>query len=54
MVTLEEIQAVYYMVAATGVLVAAAFYIVNIRTNQRKQELKMNQDPYVRDPISIA
>ncbi len=31
MVSIEEIQAAYYMVAATGVLVAAAFYIINMR-----------------------
>ena len=31
MVTIEEIQAAYYMVAATGVLVAAAFYVLNLR-----------------------
>jgi hypothetical protein len=34
MVTIEEIQAAYYMVAATGVLVAAIFYILNLRTQQ--------------------
>jgi len=31
MVDLSEIQAAYYMVAATGVLVAAAYYVVNLR-----------------------
>ena len=31
MVTIEEIQAAYYMVAATGVLVAAAYYILNMK-----------------------
>jgi len=31
MVTIEEIQAIYYMVAATGVLVAAGYYILNMR-----------------------
>ena len=35
MVTIEEIQAAYYMVAATGVLVAAVYYIYNIRVNQK-------------------
>jgi hypothetical protein len=39
MVDLVEIQAAYYMVAATGVLVAAAYYVMNIRTNQKNQEL---------------
>jgi hypothetical protein len=35
MVDLSEIQAAYYMVAATGVLVAAAYYIQNIRINEK-------------------
>jgi hypothetical protein len=35
MVSIEEIQAAYYMVAATGVLVAAAYYVYNMRTNQK-------------------
>jgi len=35
MVDLAEIQAAYYMVAATGVLVAALYYIYNVRTNQK-------------------
>jgi len=45
MVDLAEIQAAYYMVAATGVLVAAAYYIMNIRTTQRnmKQTLETRQ-----------
>ena len=38
MVDLGEIQAAYYMLAATGVLVAAAYYILNIReTNKGRQ-----------------
>lgn len=41
MVDLEVIQSVYYMVAATGVLVAAVYYVMNIRTNQRNQELML-------------
>jgi fibrillarin-like rRNA methylase len=41
MVDLAEIQAVYYMVAATGVLIAAIFYILNIRISQRNQELML-------------
>jgi len=39
MVTIEEIQAAYYMVAATGVLVAAAFYVLNMRISQKNQEI---------------
>jgi hypothetical protein len=36
LVELAEIQAAYYMVAATGVLVAAAFYILNLQMAHRK------------------
>ena len=39
---LAEIQAAYYMVAATGVLVAAGFYILNLQT-QRKN-MRMSQE----------
>jgi hypothetical protein len=35
MVSFEEIQAAYYMVAATGVLVAAIYYIMNLRNAVR-------------------
>jgi hypothetical protein len=35
MVELTEIQAAYYMVAATGVLIAAIYYIYNVRTSQK-------------------
>ena len=41
MVELSEIQAAYYMVAATGVLVAAAFYIMNLRVSQRALRINM-------------
>ncbi|MCX6655794.1 MAG: hypothetical protein NTY03_11860, partial [Candidatus Bathyarchaeota archaeon] len=33
--------AAYYMVAATGVLVAAVFYILNLRISQKNQELSL-------------
>ena len=42
MVDLAEIQAAYYMVAATGVLVAAAYYVLNMRATQRN--MKTNLD----------
>jgi hypothetical protein len=42
MVDLGEIQAAYYMVAATGVLVAAVYYIYNMRVSQKN--LKANLD----------
>ena len=37
MVDLSEIQAAYYMVAATGVLVAAIFYVLNIKETMRNR-----------------
>jgi hypothetical protein len=42
MVDLTEIQAAYYMVAATGVIVAAVFYILNLQT--QKKNMKINQE----------
>jgi len=39
MVDLAEIQAAYYMVAATGVLVAAIYYVMNMRASRKAQEL---------------
>jgi len=45
LVDLGEIQAAYYMVAASGVLVAAVFYILNLRISQRNQEISLkNQE----------
>jgi hypothetical protein len=41
MVELSEIQAAYYMVAATGVLVAAIYYIYNMNATRRTQELAL-------------
>ena len=41
MVDLAEIQAAYYMVAATGVLVAAVYYVMNIRTTQRNMKANL-------------
>jgi hypothetical protein len=41
LVDLAEIQAAYYMVAATGVLIAAVFYLLNLRISQRNQELSL-------------
>lgn len=38
MVTIEEIQAAYYMVAATGVLIAVVFYIMNLRVQQENMK----------------
>ena len=41
MFDLAEIQAAYYIVAATGVLVAAIYYIYNMRISQRNTELSL-------------
>jgi hypothetical protein len=38
LVDLAEIQAAYYMVAATGVLVAAVYYVMTLRTTQRNMK----------------
>jgi len=44
MVDLAEIQAAYYMVAATGVLVAAIYYVFNMRATlqTRQAQILMN------------
>ncbi len=42
MVTIEEIQAAYYMVAATGVLVAAVYYIMNMRAAERNKKVQLS------------
>ncbi len=41
MVDLAEIQAAYYMVAATGVLIAAAYYVMNLRNTNKTHELQV-------------
>ena len=41
MVDLAEIQAAYYMVAATGVLVAAIYYVMTLRTTQRNMKASL-------------
>ncbi|MGD0805725.1 MAG: hypothetical protein ABSA11_16815 [Candidatus Bathyarchaeia archaeon] len=41
MVDLGEIQAAYYMVAATGVLVAAIYYILNLRETRRNGRIAL-------------
>jgi hypothetical protein len=43
LVDLGEIQAAYYMVAATGVLVAAVFYILNLRETTRSRRITFTQ-----------
>jgi hypothetical protein len=46
MVDLAEIQAAYYMVAATGVLVAAAYYILNMRATLETRQVQLFMDLY--------
>jgi hypothetical protein len=41
MVSLVEIQAAYYMMAATGVLVAAIYYILNLRTTLQTRQAQL-------------
>jgi hypothetical protein len=43
MVDLGEIQAAYYMVAATGVLVAAIYYVYNMREQRRNRRITLTQ-----------
>ena len=42
MVDLAEIQAAYYMVAATGVLVAAIYYVYNMRAAERNKKIQLS------------
>jgi hypothetical protein len=51
LVDLVGIQAAYYMVAATGVLVAAVFYILNLQAQQKnmKANLETRQAQLFRD-----
>jgi hypothetical protein len=44
MVDLAEIQTVYYMVAATGVLVAAVFYVLNMRETTRNRKVALTSN----------
>jgi hypothetical protein len=44
MVTLDEIQAVYYMVAATGVLVAAGYYVLNMKATLETRQIGLIQN----------
>jgi len=62
MIDLAEIQAAYYMVAATGVLVAAIFYVLNMRaTLQTRQAqlfmqiyLKTTEKSFMKDGLEIT
>ena len=41
MVSFQEIQTAYYMVAATGVLLAAIYYVLNIRTTLQTRQAQL-------------
>ena len=54
MVTFQDLQAAYYMVAATGVLVAAFYYIMNLRYTLKTKEMdacKFLTDRMTSDPV---
>ena len=44
MVSIEGIQAAYYMVAATGVLVAAVYYVLNIINSNKLRRTEIVRD----------
>jgi hypothetical protein len=46
MVDLVDIQSVYYMVAATGVLVAAAYYIIALRSSGKTRQAQLFMQVY--------
>ncbi len=48
MVTIEEIQAAYYMVAATGVLVAATYYVMNMKATLQTRQAQLFMHLYDR------
>ena len=54
MVSLAEVQTAYYMVAATGVLAAAIYYIVNMRTTLQTRQAQLFMQLYDRWTFEIA
>ena len=54
MVSFVEIQTAYYMVAATGVLVAAIYYIVNMRATLQTRQAQLFMQLYDRWTFDIA
>jgi hypothetical protein len=54
LVSFEEVQTAYYMVAATGVLVAAIYYIVNMRTTLQTRQAQLFMQLYDRWTFDIA
>jgi hypothetical protein len=47
---LPEIQAAYYMLAAKGVLVAAAYYVLTMRTTLETRQIQLFMDLYKTTP----
>jgi hypothetical protein len=41
MVSFQDVQTAYYMVAATGVLVAAAYYVMNMRNAEKMRKTQV-------------
>ena len=54
MVGFEEIQAAYYMVAATGVLVAAIYYVFKMRTTLQTRQARLFMQLYDRWAFDIG
>jgi len=54
MVSLADIQSAYYMVAATGVLVAAIYYIVNMRVTLQTRQAQLFMQLYDRWTFDIG
>ncbi len=46
MVSIDEIQAAYYMVAATGVLIAAIYYVYNLKTTLQTRQAQLFMQIY--------
>jgi hypothetical protein len=54
MVSLADIQSAYYMVAATGVLVAAIYYIVNMRVTLQTRQAQLFMQLYDRWTFDVG
>jgi hypothetical protein len=54
LVSLVEIQAAYYLIAATGVLVAAVYYILNMRATLQTRQAQLFMQLYDRWTFDIG
>jgi hypothetical protein len=52
MVDLAEIQAAYYMVAATGVLVAAVYYVINLKETSINRRIALTNSMLI--PLNMT